>query len=200
MLVAPNLASPSAGLRCETLRLLCRWQQPPLPSLAKHGKPAAAALDTATSARLTAVEQRQQPTDLSSSADGNPEATASDKSTAVASDIAMLARLTAVRQEEMSPAAESQGAEEDTSAYVTAGSSEAQPGVVADLGHAATTHPGVSPPASDTHVGQDGQMVQSGLEQGNVSDRHVARSDVLPLLLALEEDDPSLGLGRLVRT
>lgn len=205
ILLASNLASPSAGLRRESLRLLCRWQQPPLPSLAEDGRAAAAAPDTATSARMTAIGQWQQPGVTSSPADGTKSAAAaSDKSIpvmSVASDPTMFACMS---REEMLSACDSEAAvDDDTSkpADVTAGSGKRQPEAMAMAvpGHVSQTHPGVPPPESDDHVKRDGQLVQSTIEQGNVSDRHVARSDVLPLLLALEEDDPSLGLGRLVR-
>lgn len=41
-LLAPNLAAPSAGLRRETLQLLCRWRQPRVPGGALHNNVAAA--------------------------------------------------------------------------------------------------------------------------------------------------------------
>jgi hypothetical protein len=55
-------------------------------------------------------------------------------------------------------------------------------------------------------TGQEGEVLTPAVVQDKrlevsdkLSDRTVSRSDVLPLLLALEEEDPSLGLGRLVR-
>ncbi len=61
-----------------------------------------------------------------------------------------------------------------------------------------------SAPAGTTAAGEFGDGVDAGGEDGaargdNEGDAGQARrSDVLPLLLALEQDDPSLGLGRLV--
>ncbi len=44
----------------------------------------------------------------------------------------------------------------------------------------------------------EGEAVNADGATARMQEANVPRSDVLPLLLTLEEDDPSLGLGRLV--